>query len=237
MISIPLFLTEEHPCSYLDSHSASSTFVHPSFNLSTAVYSQLIAQGFRRSGDYVYAPHCSHCSECIAVRLPVAQFKPKRHQKRCLAKNADTQTVIKPAHFESAHYDLYMRYQKSRHSDGSMAHSSPEEYMDFLGSNWCDTLFVEFLTEGKLIAVAVVDRLINALSAVYTFFDPDYSALSPGVYAVLWQIEWARQLKLDWLYLGYWIRDCHKMNYKTDYQPLQMLVNQEWREMRNTETE
>ena len=96
---------------------------------------------------------------------------------------------------------------------------------------------MEFLTEGKLIAVAVVDRLINALSAVYTFFDPDYSALSPGVYAVLWQIEWARQLKLDWLYLGYWIRDCHKMNYKTDYQPLQMLVNQEWREMRNTETE
>ncbi|MGR9116299.1 MAG: arginyltransferase [Gammaproteobacteria bacterium] len=230
MISIPLFLTEEHSCSYLEGHLACSAFVHPSFKLSTPVYSQLIAQGFRRSGDYVYAPQCPNCSECLAVRLPIERFKPKRHQKRCRSKNANTQTIIKPARFEQDHYDLYMRYQQSRHCDGSMAHSSPEEYMSFLGSSWCDTLFVEFLIEGKLIAVAVVDRLVDSLSAVYTFFDPDYSAFSPGVYAVLWQIEWARQLKLDWVYLGYWISDCRKMNYKTDYRPIQFLVDQKWHE-------
>lgn len=111
-----------------------------------------------------------------------------------------------------------------------MVRSGPEEYLDFLGSSWCDTVFVEFSAEDQLIAVAVVDRLNNALSAVYTFFDPDYSAFSPGVYAVLWQIDWARQLKMDWLYLGYWIGGCAKMNYKTDYRPLQMLLGQEWRE-------
>lgn len=230
MRSIPLFLTDEHPCSYLEGQSASSAFVHPSFKLSTSIYSQLIAQGYRRSGDYVYTPQCRHCTECIAVRIPVTQFKPKRHQKRCLVKNSGTRAILKPARFEPAHYNLYMRYQKSRHGDGNMAHSTPEEYMEFLGSSWCDTLFVEFLIDGKLIAVAVVDRLINALSAVYTFFDPDYSAFSPGVYAVLWQIEWARRLKVKWLYLGYWIHDCHKMNYKTDYQPLEMLIGQHWRE-------
>lgn len=231
MTSIPLFLTEEHPCNYIENRSARSTFVHPTFDLSTAIYSQLIGKGFRRSGNFVYAPHCPDCSACIAVRIPVDRFKAKRHQKRCQAKNAGIQTVIKPARFELAHYELYLRYQKCRHSDSDMAHSSPEGYLDFLGSSWCDTLFVEFRSEDKLIAVAVVDRLINALSAVYTFYDPDYADFSPGVYAVLWQIEWARQLKLDWLYLGYWIQDCHKMNYKTDYQPILMLIDQKWREL------
>ena len=230
MISLPLFVTEAHTCSYLDGRDARSTFVHPTFELTTEVYSQLIARGFRRSGDYVYAPHCPHCSECISVRIPVDRFSAKRRQKRCRRKNANTRAVIKPARFEPAHYDLYLRYQKSRHGDGSMARSSPEEYMNFLGSGWCDTVFVEFSAEDQLIAVAVVDRLNTALSAVYTFFDPDYSAISPGVYAVLWQIDWARQLKMDWLYLGYWIGDCAKMNYKTDYQPLQMLQGRQWYE-------
>ncbi|HBT55826.1 MAG TPA: arginyltransferase, partial [Pseudomonas sp.] len=30
------------------------------------------------------------------------------------------------------------------------------------------------------------------------------------------------------VYLGYWIRNCRKMNYKTEYRPLEMLVNQQW---------
>jgi arginine-tRNA-protein transferase len=161
--------------------------------------------------------------------LAVNEFKPKRRQKRCRTKNTATQTFIKPAVFDPLHYDLYLRYQQSRHGDGDMLHTSPEQYMDFLGSRWCDTVFVEFVHDGQLIAVAVVDRLPNALSAVYTFFDPDYSAYSPGVYAVLWQIEYARQWQLDWLYLGYWISNCAKMNYKTDYQPIQLFVDRQWR--------
>ena len=109
-----------------------------------------------------------------------------------------------------------------------MAKSSPEEYLNFLGSRWCNTFFVEFLIDEQLIAVATVDRLDNALSAVYTFFDPDFSHLSPGMYAVLWQIEWGKQLKLDWLYLGFWIKDCQKMAYKIEYQPIELLIDNVW---------
>ncbi|CCE22527.1 arginyltransferase [Methylotuvimicrobium alcaliphilum] len=226
--TIPLFLSEKHSCSYLDDRIACSAFVHPSFELNNAFYSRLIERGFRRSGDYVYAPRCPQCQACTPARLPVAQFKPKRNQQRCLKKNQNTQTVIKPARFEQAHYDLYLRYQDSRHSDGSMAKSSPEEYLNFLGSRWCNTFFVEFLIDEQLIAVATIDRLDNALSAVYTFFDPDFSHLSPGMYAVLWQIEWAKQLKLDWLYLGFWIKDCRKMAYKIEYQPIELLIDNVW---------
>lgn len=230
MISIPLFQSEGHACSYLENQTASSAFVHPSFKLDTTIYSQLIAKGFRRSGDFVYAPHCTNCSECKATRIPVERFQPNRSQQRCQAKNIKTQTFIKPARFEQSHYELYIRYQNSRHIGGNMAQSSPSEYMDFLSSTWCHTKFVEFHTDGQLCAVTVVDQLDNALSAVYTFFDPGYSAISPGVFAVLWQIEWAKKLNLKWVYLGFWIKECPKMSYKINYHPVELLINNQWSE-------
>ena len=230
MISIPLYLTPAHECSYLDEQSAQSVYIHPSYTLTSDLYAQLIEQGFRRSGDQVYRPHCSQCSACIPVRLAVEAFKPNRRQKRCLNKNNHLIVKIKSAVFEWSHYELYLRYQMSRHKGGGMANISPEEYMEFLGSSWCDTLFVEFFIDNDLVAVAVVDQFDNALSAVYTFFDPKFSSLSLGVYAVLWQIEYAHKQQKKYLYLGYWIKACQKMSYKSDYQPLQVLEGGQWRD-------
>ena len=228
MISIPLFLTPSHPCSYLSDKTAQALFVHPSFALNTEIYAQLIAQGFRRSGDEVYAPHCPDCVQCRPARIPVAQFQPSRAQQRCLKKNQHTTADIKAAQFESEHYDLYLRYQQSRHSDGQMAQSKPEDYIDFLGSSWCDTQFVEFRINGELAGVAVIDRFEHALSAVYTFFEPKFSDYSLGTYAVLWQIQQAQLQQQDFVYLGFWIKDCQKMNYKSHYQPLQLLIDKHW---------
>jgi arginine-tRNA-protein transferase len=164
----------------------------------------------------------------LPSRVAVADFKSNRSQKRCLKNNQNTQAVIKPASFEQAHYELYLRYQSIRHSDGDMAKSSAAEYLDFLGSSWCDTHFVEFFIENQLAAVAVVDQLDNALSAVYTFFDPVFSSHSLGVYAVLWQIEHAKREQKEFLYLGFWIEECKKMAYKSAYQPLQLLFERQW---------
>ncbi len=229
MISIPLILTREHPCSYLDDEVAQSLFVHPPFQLTPSIYSRLIEQGFRRSGDEVYKPHCPFCSACIPARLAVNQFQANRSQKRCLKKNINTLAVIKPPVFEQAHYDLYLRYQAVRHTGGDMAQSSPEDYLDFLSSSWCDTQFVEFSINNELAGVAIIDQLDNALSAVYTFFDPALSAYSLGAYAILWQIEQAKRQHKDYLYLGFWIKECKKMAYKSDYQPLQLLIDNQWR--------
>ncbi|TAL50367.1 MAG: arginyltransferase [Methylovulum sp.] len=231
MISIPLFLTQDHDCSYLDGEIARSAFVHPSCPLTPALYGQLIKQGFRRSGNDVYKPYCRCCSACLPSRLAVKQFKLSRSQKRCWKKNSDTQAIVKPPVFEQAHYDMYLRYQASRHGDGEMAHSSPDDYIDFLGSVWCDTQFVEFSINGELAGVAVIDRFEDAWSAVYTFFDPKFAGYSPGVYAVLWQIEQLRKQRREFLYLGFWIKDCKKMVYKSDYQPLQLLADDQWTEM------
>jgi arginine-tRNA-protein transferase len=70
------------------------------------------------------------------------------------------------------------------------------------------------------------------LSAIYTVFDPDMPERSLGVLSILQQIEFCRELDLPYLYLGYWIRDCDKMRYKTDYRPVELLVNNRWVAMR-----
>ncbi|WAR46731.1 arginyltransferase [Methylomonas rapida] len=228
MISVPLWLTAEHPCSYLDDRLSQSAVVHPDFTLDDVIYSQLIAQGFRRSGDQVYKPHCKGCQACVPTRVPVKSFKPDRKQRRCLRRNANTEVVVKPPEFNERHFDLYRQYQLARHDKNSANDISREDYLHFLSSNWSDTWFVEFLIEGQLAAVAVVDALENALSAVYTFFDPAFDAFSPGVFAVLWQIDAAQKLGLDYVYLGFWIKDCRKMRYKIQYQPLEGLIDQQW---------
>jgi len=232
MISIPLYLTAAHECSYLNDQFAQSVFVHPSVSLTNDLYAQLIEQGFRRSGDQVYRPQCAECSACIPVRLSVEHFKPNRSQKRCLLRNRQIQVEVKPALFDWAHYELYIRYQMIRHGSGDMAKASPEEYLSFLGSSWCETQFVEFSINNELAAIAVVDQFEHALSAVYTFFDPKFAGASLGVYAVLWQIEQARKQHKEFLYLGYWIKACQKMSYKSDYKPLQVFSGQQWTDER-----
>ena len=232
MISIPLVLSQEHPCGYLEPKIAQSLFVHPSYSITTSTYAHLLEQGFRRSGEEVYAPHCSQCSACIPARLPLKKFKPSKSQRRCMRKNIETQVNIKPAIFEQAHYDMYLRYQAIRHPEGSMINASPENYFSFLSSSWCNTQFVEFSIHNELAGIAIIDQFDEAWSAVYTFFEPKFSDYSLGVYAILWQIQQANLQQKEYLYLGFWLKDCTKMSYKTCYQPIQLLIDKQWVEMK-----
>ncbi len=234
-----LYLSEEHQCSYLPGREANSLFVDPQASMSAGIYSELIQQGFRRSGSHVYTPYCRKCHDCIPVRLNVQEFAPNRSQKRCLKKNQHIRTQVQcpansPEEFAPSdneeQYNLYAAYVKSRHPGGGMDEPSHETYLDFLTSSWSTTRFFEFREAEKLIAVAVTDIVSEGLSAVYTFFDTaaEYHKRSLGIYAILWQAQEARRQNLTWLYLGYWIHDCKKMNYKDNYQPLEYFYNHQW---------
>jgi len=222
------FTSPPHECGYLPQREAVTLFADPRATLSMDSYSWLSAHGFRRSGGHVYRPHCQRCNACIAVRVAVADFKPGRAQRRTLARNADLLIQRRAARFEPEHFRLYDRYLAARHPDSQMEAQSPAAYMNFLSAPWCDTSFYEFRRDAELLALAVVDRLQDGLSAVYTFFAPGHTARSLGRFAVLKQIEWARAAGLPWLYLGYWIRDCRKMRYKQEYAPLEYYRNGVW---------
>lgn len=230
-----LYISPPHPCAYLPEQEAKTLFLDPNAPKSSALYSDLIEIGFRRSGDMLYRPQCDQCQACTPVRIPVDLFRPRRIQRRIFSRVGPRVTVsVVPAEFNPDHFELFSRYIKTRHGDGEMADTTEQGYIDFLASHWCDSLFFEFRLEGELMAVAVTDQLSRGLSAVYTFFDPSRSDLSPGVFSVLWQIEECRRRRLPWLYLGYWISDCRKMSYKTDYRPYQALQHNEWRQYRDS---
>ena len=228
MTPVALYMGAEHECGYLPGKWARMIYVAPRVRLDKARYTELAASGFRRSGDWVYRPACEGCSACVPVRLPVAEFEPNRAQRRTMKINADLVVVQRPAVFDRRHYRLYQRYLRARHADGQMSESSPEEYLQFLSCGWGDTAFYEFLMNGDLVAVAVVDHLDDGLSAVYTFYDPDQMHRSLGTFAVLWQIGEARRRGLPWLYLGFWISACRKMAYKGAFRPLQALIDSRW---------
>ena len=138
------FLTPEHECGYLPREDAVTLVADPSAEMSTEVYSELIAHGFRRSGNHVYRPHCELCHGCIPVRVPVFEFLWTRRYRRVWKRNRDLSVTECPTRYTEEHFKLYHRYIRSRHAGGSMDHPTPENYMDFLTSQWMDTPFFEF---------------------------------------------------------------------------------------------
>lgn len=226
--TLKLFATQPHPCSYLDGQEATTVFVDPDAAIDPTLYTQLSQLGFRRSGSHLYRPQCLRCQACISCRIAVRDFKPNRSQRRCWVKNQDlilrTVTDIKTPE----HYDLYARYIESRHQDGDMYPPSQEQYNAFLTREWGVTQLIELRLGERLIGVSVCDQLGDGLSAVYTFYDPDEEHRGIGKFAILAQLEKARSLGLNYLYLGYWIKECEKMNYKIQYRPLELLVNRRW---------
>lgn len=225
---VKFFSTTAHACSYLDGEQAITLFADPKSRMDQRLYSDLSDLGFRRSGNYVYRPHCSHCNACVAVRVPVDRFEPSRAQQRVWKRNADLAVTELAPQFREDHYRLYERYISERHSDGDMYPPSVEQFNSFLTSDWSETRFYEFRETKKLLAVAVCDLLEDGLSAVYTYYDPDAGKRSLGTYAILWQIEEARRLGVSSVYLGYWIKNCQKMSYKIAFRPIELLIDNEW---------
>ena len=226
--TIKLFRTAPHPCSYKEGQTAATVFVDPELTISQHLNSRLSELGYRRSGAHLYRPDCEHCSACISCRLPVAQFKRSKRFQRIWNRNMDLRVEECSELSGDDVYFLYQDYIEKRHSDGDMYPATPEQFDVFIRSNTEGGQYYCFYLEEKLIAVGVSDVLDAGLSAVYTFFDPALEKRSLGNFVILWQIERVRALGLDHLYLGYWIKNCAKMEYKSTFRPLEMLIKGKW---------
>jgi arginine-tRNA-protein transferase len=144
--------------------------------------------------------------------------------------NSHCTTQQLQAGYHDEHFALYRRYINARHADGNMANPVPEDYRHFLYSDWSDTFFLEIREHDQLMAVAVCDRVHSGLSAVYSFFEPDASKRGMGTYCILEMIAQTRQLGTNYLYLGYLIHGSSKMKYKQLFQPLEVLIDNQWQD-------
>lgn len=217
---LPILRGSPHPCPYLPGRISTNEYMHAR-RLPPQDYLALMDNGFRRSGEFVYRPVCDNCTECVPIRIPVQDFVPSRSQQRVLKRNADVSVAIDLPSPSPLKHDIYVRYLRSQH-DGSMS-EDPADFEEFLYNSPTQTLEMTYRSGGDIIAVGIVDVCPTAMSSVYFYFDPDHARRSLGIFGCLCEIEECRRRRLSYWYLGYYVQNCRRMNYKSLFRPYELL--------------
>lgn len=226
------FSTAPLPCPYLPGRTERRLVTELNGRNAGAVHDTLSRAGFRRSHGIAYVPVCRDCSACVAVRIVAGGFRTSRGQRRAMVRNKDLIAVERPARATDEQYQLFRRYQRARHGGGEMARMDFADYQMLIEETPVDSFVVEFRNHtGELVAACLADRLADGFSAVYSFFDPAQQRRSLGTYIIIWLVEWTALLDLPYVYLGFWVRNCAKMDYKRAFRPLEAYTAEGWKRL------
>jgi len=204
------YLTAPSPCPYLPGQEERKVFTHLVGERAAELNDLLTHGGFRRSQSIAYRPACENCRACVSVRVVAADFRPTRSMRRILDRNGDMadMTVLDYAIMvEDSHVETRVVEYRRRGPDTAISARG----------------------RGELLAVALTDVLSDGLSMVYSFFDSDQASRSLGTFMILDHIARARELRLPYVYLGYWVEGSRKMDYKGRFLPQERLTPDGWK--------
>lgn len=233
--TLQFFMTAPSPCPYLVGKKERKAFTNLAITDADAVHNALSQSGFRRSQSIAYRPACPSCNACRSVRVPVRDFEQTRRWRRILSRNKDI--IAEPAQMVATReqYKLLKKYLNARHEDGGMSSMSLRDYASMVTDSPVQSMVVEYRMQdqgkSRLVAASITDILSDGLSMVYSFFDPDLSQRSLGSYMILEHIQRTAQHGLPHMYLGYWVENSPKMDYKRQFWPLEMLDGDAWKLM------
>jgi len=186
-----------------------------------------LASGYRRNGNILYNMHCQECRACVPIRIDPQQFKANRNQKRTWDKNRDITVDITPLSCSRENLDLLEKFLALRYPDHDS--SAPDYYNGFFLNHITNTVEISYRIGTKLIGIAIVDLSTAWLNVVFFYFDPEEGRRSPGTFNILFLIDFCMREKIEFVYLGYWIKDVKQMNYKANFKPHQILQCGTWR--------
>jgi arginine-tRNA-protein transferase len=226
---VKFYKTPPMPCPYIDGKQEQLIFTRLDRTHGDALHDVLAGAGFRRSHGIVYRPECEGCAACVPVRVRAREFRMRRSLRRVASRNGGVSSAVVESVATAEHFNLFARYQDSRHGDGSMASMDFEDYRAMVEQSPVATMLVEYRDgDGGLFGAALTDRLNDGLSMVYSFFEPDKLQRSPGTFIIVEHVRLALSLGLGYLYLGYWIAGSAKMAYKERFRPLEILDRSGW---------
>lgn len=221
------FCTLDTPCPYLDDRGSRTEYMYI-FGCDFNFNSNLVKHGYRRFGRYFQKPVCVDCNECQSIRVDVENFKLSRSQRRVMSKNSATRYLYTKPIVDDEHlalfrkYHLYMRDKKKwKYYEINLRRYY---YLYVLGFGDFGKEISYYSADGRLICVDLIDIVEDGISSIYCYYDPDFLELGLGKFSLLKEIDLARELKLKWLYLGYYVKDCASLNYKDKYKPYQTLL-------------
>lgn len=212
-------------CPYLPSREWIADIVPAAF-FTAGEYESMLEQGVRRSGHHLYRNACPGCDLCIPIRIPTARFRPGKTQRRVLRRNADLDIEPGSISDEEEVVALYDRYNREWH--GHRESTTSKAYRTFLGDGPYPGALIRYRLGGRLIGAGWLDVLPNGVSSVYFAFDPDFSHRRLGIFSVMQEIAWARELGKPWYYLGFWVPGGRSMAYKADFKPHEIALHGRW---------
>jgi len=232
------YVTAPQPCPYLSGRTERKLFTALQGDSATLLNDKLSQQGFRRSQNVLYRPSCANCTACYSARIRVADFQISRSQKRIIKRNAHLSREASTPWATEGQFQLFRSYLNARHADGGMADMDIFEFAAMVEETPVRSRVVEYYDPAEpdaqsraLSAVCLTDVLEDGLSLVYSFFDPDTHANSPGTYIILDHIAIAREADLPYVYLGYWVPGSPKMGYKANFNALEIFQNGQWQDI------